>query len=107
MARITDVDIEVARSLIARKDLEGLCDWYDQHNPCIDKVQFRKTFYLMFECDDADRALKFFDSLHLEGTNPTTQCIIDAIVNSVGCLLSVVFILGCLGGIGFLLTYLF
>jgi len=104
MARITSLDIEVARDLIKAKDLEGICDWYDLHNPCVDKDQFRSVFYGLFKFDDTSRALKYFNSLELEGTNPTTQCITNAIVGSVGCFVFVLMLLGCFGGIVFLFT---
>jgi hypothetical protein len=107
VAKITSLDIEVAHSLIAAKDLDGICDWIELHKIIIDKDVFRKTFYRIFLAGDVEKALKMFDAIGFEGQDPVLQLYVMKMVQSVGCLISVLVLLGCIGGFGFLITYLF
>jgi hypothetical protein len=106
MAKITKEDIAIAHQLIRAKDLNGLCHWINLYKVRIDTDVFKETFRKVFLMDP-ERGFKIFDAMNLEGTDPDVERFVAKVFKYIGCGVSLLVLLGCLGGVVYLFSILF
>ena len=102
MAKLTDAFLDEGRALIAAKDLGGFTDWLKRSKVLIDHDVVLNTFHKCFIADDPVKALKMFDAVFPD-QNPQLDLAVG--LTKLGC--AVLFVLGAIGGVVFLVHTIF
>jgi SH3-like domain-containing protein len=98
MAKLSVEVLTEGRNFIRAKDLDGFITWIKANNITIDTNVVRSTYERIFHADDMEKAIKMFDAVF-----PDIDPVADIVTFFTKLLIKLLFIMGAIGGIVYLI----
>ena len=103
--KITDEELEEGRALVRGRNTDALFAWVDKKRVVLDKELLRRTMLNVIAANP-DRAIKLFDAVFV-GMDPDFDRRVLKIRLGVRFAVALVVLLGCLGGVIYLVRSIF
>jgi hypothetical protein len=100
--KLSEEKLNIGRNCILNKDYDGLEKWFDDNGIIINKKEFLAITKKLLAVDNQNRAIKLFNEA-FENYDP----FIENLKIAAGCWINILVILGVLGGVVYLISFLF